>query len=254
MTKIKRDYVHFTELTDGWDYCPSASPYIWSDDAIEGTRAIIKTRCGQWTCPYCAQVNRIHHYYTIKDGCDGLQNRGYNFSFVTLTSHQSLKTMEQTYKVWQKAWRKLSTRYRRAVAKTGDLPPCFVYISEAHADGRLHWHGIFSGDIPQRWWKDNCAECGLGYMAESEQLQTALQAANYCLKYIVKNIGQDIDIARFRRINYSRNFPRVDYDKTSASWHILEKTSTVQTLITDGWLHDKDVTLNKKLIEEIIYE
>lgn len=236
------------------EYCPSNSPYVWTDDLKENERTILKTRCKRWDCPYCAPINREIHRIRIYHGTAKLQDAGHDISFVTLTSHEKLKTLESTYKVWKQAWTKLSTRYRRKIEKITSLPPVFVYIPETHKDGRLHIHGIFTGEISTRWWKDNSRQCGLGYMAKSNRLESAAQATNYCTKYLTKAIGQNVDIARFRRVNYSRTFPTNAMDMESSSWNILDSKQSIESLISDAWRHDKSVTLNKRIVEEIIYE
>ena len=234
------------------DYCPSASPFVWTDDLIENQRTILKTRCKRWDCPYCAEVNRLQHRLKVYHGLSKLESEGHQFDFVTWTSHKNLKDTKSCYKVFQKAWTKLSTRYRRAAEKVAGISPEYVFIPELHKDGRMHWHGCFTGHLSSRWWKDNCAETGFGFMAKSVRLESVSQGANYCLKYISKSMGQSVDIARFRRINYSRGFPPNIHDKTEIGWMVLEKTESIVALIESAWSQDLSVTLNRQLIEEIL--
>lgn len=236
-----------------YDYCPSSSPFVWSDDIVENQRTILKTRCKRWDCPYCSQVNKLQHRLRVYHGLSKLENQGHKFAFVTITSHKDLKDTVSCYRVFQKAWSKLSTRYRREVYKITGLSAEYVYIPELHKDNRLHWHGVFSGQLPKRFWKNNCAECGLGYMADSSNLDNISQATNYVTKYISKNVGQSIDIERFRRINYSRGFPKNEPAKTDSNWNVLKQQEAIATLIESAWKLDLTVTLNKQLIEEIIY-
>lgn len=239
---------------DSYDCCPSASPFVWSDDLIANQRTILKTRCKRWDCPYCASINKLQHRLKVYHGLSKLESEGHEFDFVTWTSSPKLKDTESCYKVFQKAWAKLSTRYRRANSTAKGISPEYVFVPELHKDGRLHWHGVFSGHLSSRWWKDNCAESGFGYMAKSEKLESVSQASNYVLKYISKHMGQSIDITRFRRINYSRGFPPNVAPENGATWEILGKTDSIATLIESAWKIDLTVTLNRQLIEEIINE
>jgi len=237
-----------------YDYCPSASPFVWTDDLIENQRTILKTRCKRWDCPYCSEINKLQHRLKVYHGLSKLESEGHSFDFVTWTSSPKLHDTKSCYKVFQKAWTKLSTRYRRKGEEIKGIPPEYVFIPECHKDGRLHWHGVFSGHISSRWWKDNCVECGFGYMAKSIELGSVSQGANYCLKYITKHVGQSIDIARFRRINYSRGFPPNTIDRDAGTWNVLEKNDSIVSIIEEAWKIDLSVTLNKQLIEEIINE
>lgn len=240
--------------TSEQEYCDSTAPYIWSDNVEEGKRVIYKTRCKQWSCEYCAKINKYQHWLRMVKGVQQLQDRGYQFNFVTITSHESNTTTLQTYKVWQSAWKKLSTRYRRKNAETTTLPASFVYIPELHKDGRIHIHGLFSGQVSERWWKDNSRQCGMGYMCKSDRISEAVQGVNYCLKYVTKDMGQDITIERFRRINYSRNFPSLAKDKTLYTWNLFYNIQAIETLVESAWAEGKDVILNNQAIQEIIYE
>lgn len=237
-----------------FDYCPSASPFVFTDGLVENQRTILKTRCKRWDCPYCGEINRIQHRIKVYHGLKELESKGHKFDFVTITSSGKLKDTISCYRVFQKAWAKLSTRYRRKVKEISGLQAEYVYIPELHKDNRLHWHGVFTGHISTRWWKDNCAECGLGYMAKSSELDSVSQGANYCLKYITKNVGQIIDIERFRRINYSRGFPPNIPSETNCNWYVLDKQTSIESLIESAWRKDMTVTLNKTLIEEVLYE
>lgn len=237
-----------------YDYCPSASPYVYTDALKPNERTILKTRCKRWDCPYCASVNKQLHRLKVYHGLKKLEDAGHEFDFVTWTSSGKLRDTVSCYKVFQKAWPKLSTRYRREATKISGLSPQYVFIPELHKNGRLHWHGVFTGHVSTRWWKDNCVESGFGYMAKSVELENVSQGANYCLKYISKHIGQTIDIKRFRRINYSRGFPSNVPDRTDGAWVVLDKTQSIESLVESAWREDKDVTLNGKIIEEIIEE
>ena len=235
-------------------YCPSASPYLWTDELKKDERTIFKARCKRWDCPYCAEVNRFQHWIRMKRGIDGLLNKGHVIDFITITSHEKLRTAEATYNVWKSAWTKLSTRYRRAYAEAHELSPEFVYLLECHKDGRLHVHGLFSGHIKTRWWKDNCRQCGLGYQAKSVEMDGSLRAINYISKYVSKQMGVDFCIKRFRRINYSRGFDTPDDSESGIAWNILDKKDSIVSLIEQGWALDLNVTLHGQLIEEIINE
>lgn len=240
-----------TELT----YCPALeTPYLYSDKIKTGYRIIFKARCKMWTCEYCAGVNKRNHFKRILYGIDQLQNQGFKFSFVTVTSHERVRTFSGSYRVWKSAWKKLRQRAVRHEQSIEKGIFHYVYIPECHQDGTLHWHGLFSGSFTTRWWKDNARECGLGYECESIDIQDSFQGANYCLKYISKHMGQKIDIPRFRRINYSQKFPDQAVYGTSGDWLVAAPKVSIVSLIESAWSLDLGTVLHGKEITEILTE
>jgi len=239
---------------NGHDYCPTlGTPYIYSDDCKPGTRIIHKTRCKQWTCPYCAPINQMLHEIRIKNGIRELQNKGYKFAFVTLTSHERLKTFEETYRVWQSAWRKLSERYRRFCAKTLGVENHYVYVIERHKDGRMHVHGFFCADITKRWWKDSARQCGLGYQVDKQLVSDDAKVVSYITKYLSKQQGKDYTIKGVRRVAYSQKFPATPGLDSTSEWTVAEKDESIVSLVEYAWhvLHE-DVELHGKKITEIV--
>lgn len=235
-------------------YCPVlGTPYIFSDRIVPNTRLIHKLRCKQWTCEYCSRINALQHKIRIADGIRELQDKGYKFGFVTLTSHEKLKGFEATYTVWKKAWEKLSQRYRRVCNAKFGVDAHFVYVIETHKDGRLHVHGFVFNDISKRWWKDNARGCGLGYQVELLPVENAGHAVSYVTKYLTKQCGQDYPIKGVRRIGYSRKFPSQDTDKPSDDWLVADKDTSIVALIEHAWrVLDFDVELHGQKITEII--
>jgi len=149
-------------------------------------KVVLWTRpdCHLWSCEDCAEINKRRWTAIVAHGIEIYQGEGItDWRFVTITSHETLKTFNQTLWVWRKAWPKLSQRMRRQF--TGMK---YVYLPEKHLTGRLHMHGIVSGGMSTRWLKDNARQCGFGYKAESEEPLSVALAAFYCLKYITKSL------------------------------------------------------------------
>lgn len=238
--------------SQGLTHCPAlGTPYLFSDDQSKKVRRIIKTRCKSWTCLYCAEINAIGHYVRILNGLNILQQSGEKINFVTLTSHEKIRNFKQGYTIWQKAWRKLQERVRRKCKNSGVVLN-FVYLFESHKDGALHVHGLFTGGLSTRWWKDNARQCGLGYQAKSESVANAGLASSYVVKYIAKNIGLDIDIARFRRINYSRRFPPAKKFESENSWTLIPQTQAITSVIEQAWfVNHYDVIMHGKPVIDL---
>jgi len=225
--------------------CPNiGTPYLVGDFPTDKKRAIIKARCKLWDCPYCAYVNKSEHFNRMVSGIQKLSDKGIEMSFVTITMHEKWRGTDGSTKNWRANRDKLLARFRRAVKAKYGFQSDYVYISEYHQDGALHIHGVFTGNLKTRWWKDNARECGLGYMAKAERLTTALQAINYVLKYITKEIGKTVPIKNFRRINYSQGFPNLQTSILGGVWRIIERDESIESVIIDGIRKDLTVTFD----------
>jgi len=238
--------------SSGLTHCPTmGTPYLYSDSQSEKIRRIIKARCKLWTCPYCAEINAIAHYIRILNGVNRLQESGEAINFVTITSHEKVRNFKQGYAVWQSAWRKLQERLRRFIKNCGARCE-FVYLFELHKKGGLHVHMLVTGSIETRWWKDNARQCRLGYQAKSEQVDNAGLASSYVIKYIAKNIGLEIPVKGFRRINYSRGFPPAQKFDSPDQWTIIEKSISIEIVIEEAWMLGNDVLLHGHKVDELI--
>jgi len=214
------------------------------DSEALGKRMIVKARCKQWDCAYCAPINKSEHYNRIAIGLTRLWKEGTEWQFVTITCHEKWRGYNASIKNWRKSKDKLLARVRRKHKKTYGDKCHYVYIPECHKDKTVHIHGLFSGCFSSRWWKDNCRECGLGYMAESSKLGDVLQGLNYITKYMVKEMGRETVGKNFRRINYSQGFPHEKHNKSVLSWSMLERDQSIESAIIRGIFAGKEVTFD----------
>jgi len=136
-------------------------------------------------------------------GSSILQSRGDNLDFVTITSHEKLKTFEATEAVWRHAWGMLYSALKR---RKKDL--AYILIPEKHKSGRMHVHAIWNADVTERWLKDNARSRGLGYKCEASRISDPRRVAFYVAKYLGKSLDHNYD-PHFRRVRASRNFPDV---------------------------------------------
>lgn len=158
--------------------------------------------CKQWKCPACAQSNRkrwalrAHYGYTVlaADSCP--------LYFATVTSHEKIRTVAESQRVFRDAWPDLRKRMNRAAPGLA-----WFGIPEHHRDGVLHFHFITDAPLQERWLKDNARGVGFGYMADVELIQSAWRTAGYVLKYLGKDLGLLNWPKFYRRVRTSRNWP-----------------------------------------------
>jgi len=169
--------------------------------------------CKLWNCPYCASINSKRWILRGVKGTEILLAEGKNPKFVTITSHEKLSP-QATFRVFPLAWPKLYRRYKRAVDK--DDPRAYIAVPERHKDGRLHSHLIITGDLSQKWWKDNARECGLGYQAKVKSV-TSVSVGIYLGKYLGKTLAEKWPRGK-RRVNTSRSWPAMPEMEQKTGW------------------------------------
>jgi len=182
--------------------------------AIDGlTRRALVARadCDSWNCPECSRRMAENWRMRGKIGAATFIRDGIPVDFVTITSHEKLKTFEQTEHVWRSAW---STLYAALKRKSATLE--YMIIPEKHKDGRMHVHALWTADVTTRWLKDNARKRGLGYKADLSRVAEADHAAKYVSKYLGKMLGVEVPL-HFRRVRVSRHWPEIPKPVTEAS-------------------------------------
>jgi len=210
-------------------------PYLWRVDGGSGNALILRPNCKMWSCPHCAEVNRVRWSYKIKHGIETYENEGDKFWFVTLTTHRKLRTFEASLRSWRSGWDKLYKRMKRVAE--GSMH--YVLLPElAPETGRLHAHMIINQNFGAvfdrvdkkgndrykcRWIKDIPAECGLGYMNDIRPVNNAGLASWYVSKYVGKSLGVNNWPKDFRRVRPSIKWPEQpeDDERPDGDWAAL---------------------------------
>lgn len=214
-------------------------PFLRGVNHDERRAVFFRPRCKMWACPYCAEVNkklwtfRAFHGAAVLSGTEPLLGNTTNFasareefassqcaikpqdslmSFLTLTSHRDLGPAASTA-VFGSAWNNLLRRARHS----GSQGQYFM-VPERHKDGRLHAHAIETFNLGTRWWKDNAAEVGLGYIAEEAVARSAAGAAYYAGKYLAKSLDVATWPRGWRRVRTSRGWPKAPDKEQPPGW------------------------------------
>lgn len=161
---------------------------------------VFRPDCEMWTCEECAEKLRALWTARVAYGTNALIEAGASVNFLTITSHERLKTFAACYAVFPDAWAKLYAAMKR-------VKPAMAYalIPEKHEDGRMHAHLITDCPVTKRWLKDNARRRGLGYQADCQPVDGVGHAAAYCSKYLGKGLGDELLPPHFRRIRLSQN-------------------------------------------------
>lgn len=182
--------------------------------------------CDSWKCPECAERLASRWSMRAEAGARKLIEAGATVDFVTLTSHERLRTFEDCERVWRSAWQKLHLRLNRA----GDTRE-YLLIPERHKDGRMHAHALWTFGVSRRWLKDNARACGLGYQADVKHVLEPHHATRYVTKYIGKSLGENVP-AHFRRVRVSAAWAELALPDSAASayeWHYIGGNGALQS-------------------------
>lgn len=207
-------------------YCENFKALAVQKTEIDHTREIIRLRCKQWTCPYCASKNReiwrakLIHHISVRKG---------DWCWFTLTAHGKKRGAEKSLANLRGAWDTVMKRMKR---KYGDFEYARIY--EKHADGSYHIHAIASfnfDDLRYRisrkdktrtsissWLQKTAWELGIGMYTHADNIvQNELHSgyvASYITKYIVKlDTSTKSELGRIRHIQTSQNWIVRKYEK-----------------------------------------
>ncbi len=214
-------------------FCPNFSGLLWSDDGA-GRILLARTRCKQWDCHHCSELNRAIWKAKL---IHGINEIGGAWSFWSITAHRKMRGYDASLRNLRGAWGKL---YHRLKRKHGSFQYARVY--EPHSDGSLHIHvisNIVFADIVagvarngnainySRWLKDTVPACGGGYQTDARNLTGhGGYVASYVVKYMTKEIGAFTKArGRLRRIQLSQKWPKTgltDVAGDKLAWTLID--------------------------------
>lgn len=213
---------------------------------IEGILAVVRLRCKQWDCDYCAEKNRKQWIAHLAKTLPEISN---SWAFITLTAHSHSHASGKTLEACQRGVDLLLKRMRHL----GEIS--YVRVYENHKSGAIHAHLIVSG-MPERvawenskktakngekpirrwfikhdathtwalksWLKKGALEVGLGYMVDVQFIRKdTYQATMYILKYMYKDAQAGFDKKGLRRIAVSRDIGSPNYE-SEYTWTLLD--------------------------------
>jgi hypothetical protein len=177
-------------------------PFMLARNEKEKTVIFFQPRCKLWSCPACAEINRGLWAMRAYHGVTELAARGLTLMFTTVTNHEKLSP-EYAYKLWPQQWKKLRQRARRAARMFE-----YLLIPERHQSGKMHIHLLNTGELSERWWKDNSRQCGLGHQDKSKQIDVPEMGAWYTTKYLAKQLEDTSWPRGHRHVRTSQHWPR----------------------------------------------
>lgn len=193
--------------------------------------SVTRLRCKQWTCEYCAYVNRVQWHMRVMRTLENWQEHP-PFAFMTVTAPQWAHREKKTLRVLQDNANKMLMRIKYH-NKWDDF--AYVRVLEQHESGEWHahylitWAKYWRGDdaygktlqtdddlqyANSRFLKKHMAETGHGWKVdwqkirwqydasrtETPTVQAALQVTSYVTKYMTKDIQTQVRRHRYKRM------------------------------------------------------
>ena len=185
---------------------------------------VFPVRCREWRCPICAPINALHEAIRTANGVYALFAAGLIPKFATITQSGAVRTPEFAYQIIAHQWDKFRNRWQYW-ARTSDEPNFYAAFVEGQErrEGMPHFHivgcALPSADMLRHW----AVASGFGYEVDCSRLSPNAGTAWYVSKYSTKSSDAKIMPVGFRRVRYSRDWPRMLFRAD-----MLESTAVVR--------------------------
>lgn len=201
--------------------CPYGAPLVaLSSDAGDD---IIQACCNHWTCPVCQIVLAAYHRHKMKEGAALLLEADPLYFWTITCRGKDLDTftMDDEYYSWTN---RLLTACR-AKAKRAGKRWIYVQVTERQQRGAAHSHIICTWLPPvtntwtdkknrvhysSTWLEKRCLAAGLGPQCTITLIVSAGAVAVYVSKYLEKQLNTDMWPKHWRRIRYSKDWPKTE--------------------------------------------
>lgn len=220
--------------------CINNAPYFAYQVGLGKGYALAQGNCHDWKCPKCGLSRAKREYGRIVAGCRELAEQ-YELYFITLTCRgreMSLAESEAGYLTWTN---RLLTTLRKS-AKKYSVHWVYSQVTERQKRGHPHSHLLTTfyphdlrdgtkeswthenGRLVQQqvdclrsdWFERRCISAGLGSQYDISKVRDAEAASRYVAKYMFK-ISMFTDWPKnWRRVRYSRSFPKLPEVATDA--------------------------------------
>jgi len=178
------------------------SPYVVGLPKNGGKALVFKSNCDSWECEECSQKKKSQWSARAILGCKAIGSRGITPKFVTVTTAEWYTTSAAAIAAFPRAWGKLYARMKRQNLQMMYL----LTIEFGKETGHMHAHFLTDCQMKTRWYKDNARQCGMGYQAAVEEIESHGKAAAYVSKYIGKSLDGHTLPPKFRRVRCSQNW------------------------------------------------
>ena len=249
-------------------WCSYGAPmfaYRRGDDDNSRVFGITQGNCNHWDCPRCGPLLAKKNYGKIVEGTRVLM-RDNKMYFITLTCRGREMSKSVAEKGYQRWTNRLLTAMRARTRRSGGVW-AYVQVTERQRRGHPHSHllttyaphDLIEGtqkkwrrdnegrlvahyDVALRseWFKARCLSAGLGPEYDISEVADAEACSRYVAKYLFKDTLLTKWPKRWRRVRYSRSWPKLKKLETNArvlltveDWYYLSEDAAAVTLPAD---------------------
>ncbi len=211
--------------------------------------------CNHWDCPRCGEIRARKEYGRIIEGVKKLSE--HDLYFYTLTcrgSELSLADAEANYMRWSN---RVLTAMRTKCQRSGGFWS-YVLVTERQERGHPHSHALITWIPPDTdayatgdhiiddvyatrdrlwsaWLHQRIVDAGLGRHWDLSRVVEPLAVSRYIAKYLFKTAMSEIWPKGWRRVRYSRSWPKLAEQKsgdgfivaTLADWDRVRRLNSV---------------------------
>jgi hypothetical protein len=203
--------------------CVNNSPLVAY--VVAGKGYLSRGNCNHWDCPRCGEIRAREEYRRIVNGCEvlALDHQLYFWTLPCRGREISLEQAEESYYEWTNV---LLTNARTKCHREGKFW-AYVQVTERQHKTRSHPHShIISAYLPQdaistsdamensvlvsEWFTRANLSAGLGAQHKITEVRNAAAVSRYVSKYLFKDSFRDRFPPKWKRVRYSRNFPKLE--------------------------------------------
>lgn len=213
-----------------------------------GIWSLSQGQCHHWDCPRCGIMRAKHEYWRIIQGSEQIVSEGHALYFITITTRGAglkVAEAEENYLQWTN---RLLTNLRGQSARRNAYW-CYVQVTERQKRKHPHSHILTTYEPvdlvegcklqyeqvnghKQAYWQDAlrsddlqasvCAS-GLGEQYDISLVRNPSAVARYVGKYLFKSSLLTVLPKGWRRVRYSHNWPKTDFEPASNAIVLINK-------------------------------
>lgn len=235
-----------TESAQKWTpplRCQYSAPYICYKAEKNDGWHLSQGCCNHWDCERCGKIRAREEYARIVSGAEQLREKQHKLYFWTVTCQGkeiSRASAEENYLHWTD---RLMTASRNRAARANEYW-CYVQVTERQKRGHPHSHilttycpddviSYVKGDmLPNfrrarhdclwsNWYRTANVRAGLGQECDISAVRSAPAVARYIGKYMFKATALDTWPPRWKRVRYSRNWPKLPEFENSEGFPVI---------------------------------
>jgi len=194
---------------------------------FRGNASIQQACCNHWDCPACGQTRARQEFHRMTWGAEVLEDAGRKLYFWTITCRGRELSYDEAIEGYY-SWTNVLLTSARAKCKRDRQYWAYVQVTEHQKKTRRHPHshilttfcpadavetdtGNVRPDLVSQWFTRSNISAGLGEQCRISAVDSAGAVSRYVGKYLFKQSMSEVWPPKWKRIRYSRNWPKPPY-------------------------------------------